>query len=91
MHGPLAAGTPCTTVVGGVEQVSHLPLELDRSRRGDHAGASGIGDPWTKTSRVPRLHLAPRAHYSRRPSSRQVVRDPHIGQRGSREIKATIP
>jgi hypothetical protein len=91
MQGPLAAGTPCPTVVGGAEQVAHLPLELGRSRRGDHASASGIDDPWTKPPRVPRLHLAPRAHYGRRPGSRQVVRDPHIGQRGSRVINATIP
>jgi hypothetical protein len=91
MHGPPRGRQPCATVAGGAEQVAHLPLEPDRLRWGDRAGAGGSDDPWTKASRIPRFQLAPRARHSRRRSSRQAGREPHIGQRRSREIKATIP
>jgi hypothetical protein len=91
MHGPPRVQQARATLAGGAEQVAHLPLEPDRLRWGDRAGASGGDDAWTKASRIPRFQLAPGARHSRRRGSRQAVREPHIGQRGSREIKATIP
>jgi hypothetical protein len=91
MHGPPRDRQARATVAGGAEQVAHLPLEPDQLRWRDRAGASGSDDPWTKASRIPRFQLAPRARHSRRRSSRQAVREPHIGQRGNRVIKATIP